>query len=314
MEYPMLITGGTAWWMPRGARLPEMLAVHEFGHQYWYGLVASDEVASPWLDEGVNSYVEGVIMDETYGAPGSYLDLFGLTLDATSMQRLRYLTAPARDPIVTAAHLFADRRSYASIAYAKTALVLRTLEHAIGREKLLAALGGYQRRWRFRHPPSGELQKVLEDAAGKKRTGWVRAALQGTGAVDYAVSSLAVREVAPLEGRDVAPAAAAAESYRAEVVVDRRGELASPVDLLVAFDDGSETRESWDGESRWRRFEITSNVRAAWAVVDPERKLPLDVNRIDDSRMRSPGTRGVVRLAGRWGLWMQGLLHVLTAW
>ena len=40
MEYPMLITVGTAWWMPAGLRFPEAVTMHEFGHQYWYGMVA----------------------------------------------------------------------------------------------------------------------------------------------------------------------------------------------------------------------------------------------------------------------------------
>ena len=317
MEYPMLITAGTTWWMPRGVRLPEMLAIHEFGHQYWYGLVASDEVTSPWLDEGLNSYVEGVIMDETYGERSSYVDFLGLRFDATALLRLRYLLAPARDPIVTPAHLFVDHRSYASVAYAKTALVLRTLERMAGREKVLTALGEYHRAWRFRHPRSADLIAALRPLAGEERAEFLRRAIEETDVLDYAVSSLEVRRVAPLAGRGIdadGEVPPRADAYRAEVVVDRRGELRSPVDVVVAFDDGSETRESWDGEARWRRFEITSNVEAAYAVVDPARKLALDVDRIGDSSMREPGTRGVVRLAGRWGLWMQGLLHLLTAW
>ena len=44
MEYPMLITGGTFWWLPEGIRLVELVVEHEFGHQYWYGMVATRRI------------------------------------------------------------------------------------------------------------------------------------------------------------------------------------------------------------------------------------------------------------------------------
>ena len=78
-----------------------------------------------------------------------------------------------------------------------------------------------------------------------------------------------------------------------------------PVDILVVFEDGSQTRESWNGLDRWYRIDVTSTQQAAYAVVDPDDKLPLDADRLNNSRLRTPGTRGIIRLAGRWGLWLQ---------
>jgi hypothetical protein len=100
--------------------------------------------------------------------------------------------------------------------------------------------------------------------------------------------------------------------YRVEVIVERRGDVRMPVDIVVVFKDGSETRKSWNGEKRWYRVEIVSTERADYAIVDPEEKLPLDVDRLNNSRMNVASTRGVIRLAGRWGVWLQGLLHLLT--
>ncbi len=58
MEYPTLITGGATWWEPTGLRATEAVIVHEFGHQYWYGMVATNEFEEAWLDEGINSYTK----------------------------------------------------------------------------------------------------------------------------------------------------------------------------------------------------------------------------------------------------------------
>jgi hypothetical protein len=43
MEYPTFITGDTSWFMPKGVLLVEDVVEHEFGHQYWYGMVATNE-------------------------------------------------------------------------------------------------------------------------------------------------------------------------------------------------------------------------------------------------------------------------------
>ena len=63
MEYPTLFTSIGLWFFPGGLRLPEMVTIHEFGHGYWYGIVASNEFEEAWLDEGINSYSEIKAMD-----------------------------------------------------------------------------------------------------------------------------------------------------------------------------------------------------------------------------------------------------------
>ena len=62
MEYPTLITTGNASYTPSGVYLPELVTIHEFGHQYFYGLLASHETHWPFLDEGLNSYAEAESM------------------------------------------------------------------------------------------------------------------------------------------------------------------------------------------------------------------------------------------------------------
>ena len=51
MEYPTLFTAGTRWLSPRGSNDPEYVVLHEAGHQFWYGMVANNEVEFGWLDE-----------------------------------------------------------------------------------------------------------------------------------------------------------------------------------------------------------------------------------------------------------------------
>lgn len=59
MEYPTLITCGTTLFPHPRQMQPEGVTVHEFGHQYWYGLSGNNEFEESWLDEGLNTYSEG---------------------------------------------------------------------------------------------------------------------------------------------------------------------------------------------------------------------------------------------------------------
>ena len=68
MEYPTLFTAGTRWLAPRGSNTPEGVTVHEAGHQFWYGIVASNEVTSAWMDEGLNTFSEARVLDEAFSA------------------------------------------------------------------------------------------------------------------------------------------------------------------------------------------------------------------------------------------------------
>jgi len=313
MEYPMLVTAGTWRWLPAGVRLPEVVTVHEIGHQYWYGIVASDEVEEPWLDEGITSYVEGLVMDDAYG-PGSYVDWLGLEVDAVAAQRWGYLAAGHWDPITTASFRMLDLDSYHATAYAKTALALGTVAGLFGADELRAALGAYTRDWRFRHPTGSDLRASLGERLGAAATPVLDQLLDGTGVLDYAVARVDVRRVpaaAPAPVGAVAPRPGAPQ-YRSEILIERRGEVRLPVEVLVAYDDGGETRETWDGQGRWYRIDVVGTRRAAYAVVDPEHKLPLDANWLNNSRLREPGTRGIWRLAGRWGLWLQSALMALS--
>ena len=88
MEYPTFITGDTSWFMPEGLHLPEVVVEHEFGHQYWYGMVATNEFEDAWMDEGINSYTEVKVLDSILGKKTSILNLAGATMGEREEQRL----------------------------------------------------------------------------------------------------------------------------------------------------------------------------------------------------------------------------------
>jgi hypothetical protein len=322
MEYPTLITLGTTSWMPDSLRIPEVVTVHEFGHQYWYGIVANNEFEHAWLDEGINTFFEGKIMDAAYGA-ASYVDLFGLRADSVAEWRSGYLFAAAHDAVVSPAWHFIDRESYSAVTYTKTALALETLDRLHGRGAVRESLKAYFEKARYRHPQPSELLAVLTQRFGGDVKSYIEQVFNGTGVVDYAVTRVESQSLGRLRGyplSDVHPGEIVGKDeekesddkeHRNQIVVERLGEVVVPVRIEVQFDDGTTASEDWDGIARWKRLDYTGTQRVDWAVVDPQFNVTLDINRLNNSRMRQAGTRGIVRLTTRWGFWFQSLLHIL---
>ena len=77
----------------------------------------------------------------------------------------------------------------------------------------------------------------------------------------------------------------------------------------MVFDDGSEVRKEWDGASRWELYVEERPSKLEFAVVDPERKLVLDLNYTNNSRMLEPASQFPARKwTTKWMIWLQDLL------
>jgi hypothetical protein len=97
--------------------------------------------------------------------------------------------------------------------------------------------------------------------------------------------------------------------YRTEVVVRRNGSAVFPVDVLMVFDDGTEVRKEWDGASRWELYVEERAAQLEYAVVDPERKLVLDLYYTNNSRLLKPASKLPSRKwASKWMIWLQDVL------
>jgi len=66
MEFPRLIVGAVRLGHADTTLSQEILTVHEFGHQFWGGMVANDEVQHAWLDEGFSSFSTQRLIQHAY--------------------------------------------------------------------------------------------------------------------------------------------------------------------------------------------------------------------------------------------------------
>ncbi len=163
MEYPTLITGDANLLDPTLSL--EVTAEHEFGHQYWYGMVATNEFEDAWLDEGINSYTEVAVTGAILGPRTSLFRRPWASFGDASAHFYEYLLAPNYDPVTRHAWLFHSESSYGGITYGKSSTLLATLEGIVGKDTMDQAMRTYFQRYKFQHPTTEDFLQTIEEVA-----------------------------------------------------------------------------------------------------------------------------------------------------
>jgi hypothetical protein len=307
MEYPTLFTAGTRWLAAPGVLNPESVTIHEAGHQWWYGVVGSNEFEDAWLDEGLNTFstarVEAMAYDPHYlGAryfggfiPYVFRDI-ALNRETDRNRLALYRAFPKADAQSAPSHAyFPSRAARNATSYAKTALWLNTLERRIGWATLQRIMAAYFERWMFKHPRPRDFFDVVTDVGGRNLGWFFDQVYRSSDVFDYAVQD--VKSTAE-DGR-----------FRTSVVIRRHGEAIFPVDVQVTFADGEKVTEQWSGRDRWKAYVYDRPARAASAAVDPDRVLLLDLNYTNNSRTLAPrGPEAATKWSLKWMVWLQDLL------
>ncbi len=296
MEYPTLITGGVDWWEPAWDHFGmEDTVTHEFGHQYWYGMVATNEFEAPWMDEGINSFTESKVLNSIFGDRNSALNARTLYTSDPELQRINYLLRPDEDPVVREGWKFASDASYGAIAYGKTATVLTTLEAVLGQDTMRKVLRTYFLRYRFTHPTGDDFLNTLIEVTGRSDLQpYLTQAFAGTEVLDYSIDSLTTEPSDWWKGDD------AGGPYHSSVMVRRKGDFLFPVKVEVGFADGSKEQLTWDGKDRWARFAWDKPSRAVYAQVDPDSNVLLDINLFNNSYALRPNRTARYKLTNYW--------------
>ncbi len=168
MEYPCLSMVSDA---VSEELLPRVMA-HETAHQWWYGVVGSDQLNEAWQDEGLAEYSALTFFEayEKYGFARdelikeamqeyrSYYDVYGSVLGRTDTRMTRNLAEYLSD------------YEYKCLSYDKALIMFDTLRKSVGEEKVLSALKKYYKTYAFKMATSGDLvgcfEKVGLDVGG----------------------------------------------------------------------------------------------------------------------------------------------------
>ena len=324
MEYPTLFTAGSRWLTPPRGTAPESVTIHEAGHQFFYGMVATNEFEDAWMDEGINQYAQSRAQDVAYSdrvyvgryfggiIPYGFADVPWTRQIEAGMRN--YLLSAEADVPATETFRYWPGNSHFGISYGKTALAFHTLEEYLGWDTMRAILSTYFERWRFRHPTPDDFFAVANDVSEQDLTWFFNQTYRSSNEFDYGLRSLTSapdnsKGYFETDARLVVGEREAGGDFRTVVVAERYGEATFPVEVTTTFDNGETVTESWDGIGRRAVYTYVRDARAVSAEVDPDFVLRLDVKRTNNSiTTESLGDAVGVKWALKWFVWLQDLL------
>ena len=325
MEYPTLFTAGAYFLSHPRIPSPEGVTIHEFGHSYFYGLIGTNEFEDAWMDEGFTSFLDSEVYYSAYPEPLYSRRFFGIPvvypdanipIEASGISRHR--RTADMDIIQLPTWHFLSRSSYGANAYAKTELVLRTLKRYMGDESFSQMIKEYSQNNWFKHPYPQEFYNIVNHYAEEDMNWFFDQLMHGSERLDYAIGDIQNQRVKVDHGwfgreyKDGVSPRKREPQYLSEVLVRRLGEVKVPVEVLIIFDNGRKIRESWDGQYRWKKFRYQSIFKIEEAVVDPQFKYVLDINRTNNSKTIKPNRWAPLKWVSNWMLWLQHAMEFFT--
>ncbi|HRI61905.1 MAG TPA: M1 family metallopeptidase, partial [Saprospiraceae bacterium] len=259
MEYPMITVIGNS----SSAEDLDDVITHEVGHNWFYGILASNERDHPFMDEGLNSYYEQRYMLRYYE-----------TYDPVDLPKFLY--NPERNgPLLNSGYLLLAREhtdtppdthsndfaplAYGLEVYMKTALCMDWLEKSVGTARLDTAMQDFYRQWQFRHPYPEDLKAVFEK--NKIDAGWFFETMQTQKHADFALNGIKK------------------DDGHWTLDVENKGDLNAPFSV-TALKDGEAVDSKWFSMPGELDFPATD---ANAFIIDHEYNT-LDLNRKNNQR------------------------------
>ncbi len=170
MEYPtitLLSAGGSEAGL-------ESVINHEVGHNWFYGILGTNERLHGWMDEGINTYY-----DKRYAA--EYLDPTKNPFTHNAFLSKRIPADPGVNILQTVIKIKKDQPidissekfsmlNYGLIVYEKTGEWMQKLQAALGKEMFDQVMQAYFKKWKFKHPAPEDLKAVAEEVSGRSLT------------------------------------------------------------------------------------------------------------------------------------------------
>jgi hypothetical protein len=255
MEYPGIVFCG---WKAKGGGLWGVTN-HEFGHNWFPMIVGSNERKYPWMDEGFNTFINGV--DTKVFNNGEYDD-------KTDMQRTaNYIFRKDADAIMTIPDV-TQQQFLGVAAYMKPGAGLDILRnHILGQERFDSAFRTYVARWAFKHPTPWDFFRTMENVGGEDLSYFWRGWFMTNSKLDQGVTDIKYVDNDPSKG--------------ANITLINNEQMVLPVPLLIEMENGQKDSltlpaEIWQRGGSWT-FHYSSTSPIAKVTIDPGHDYP-DIN------------------------------------
>ena len=292
MEYPMMITGATAYGIPRSVRSVESLVIHEFTHMYFMASLASNEKEEAWLDEGFVTYFEDRILDHYYGNQSSLFDVLGARSGNAQQSRNEYVSMENPNLGKIARPGWEFDGGFKSLIYAKTATAFKTMERIIGSDIMDEIIKTYFERHKFTHPKEADLRKIIKEVLEKNTSNfdsdkYLNQVLHDTSSINFKMVDI--------------------NNSTKTIEAIREGNFEIGTEVLIMFKDGSSKTVNWKGSEKYFKHTFSSSKEVISAHIDPEQKIYLDLNLNNNSITLDPNKKPLYKYAAKLGHWLQAV-------
>lgn len=256
MEYPMatLLNGNRNYGSLLGT------TAHEFMHQWYYGMLASNEAKYPWMDEGFANYTDAYLMNYMLRNDSSSVPSY----EKTRARVLGMIESKYNVPLSTHGDHYKSSALYSIGSYNKGTIFLNQLAYIIGQEKLDETLLRYYADWKFKHPGPEDFISVAENVSQIELDWYLDYYLYSMTKLDYAVKGVRGNKEKTL------------------ITIERKGDFIMPVDLEVVLLSGETylyniPLDLMHGSKTMDQYQHYQ-VLPAWDWVNEEYSLALDFN------------------------------------
>ena len=317
MEYPTIFTGGYVGMLPKGVSFRfEMVTIHEYGHQVFYGIIGTNEFQWSWMDEGFNQFGEMGTEDEYYGGA---VNLPDLVITAADFNRFPYIMQPNNENLMRTS--FLQRGSNYSInSYMRPAILLKTMEQYLGKELFYKGMRNYYQQWKFKHPRPDDFFSAFNMGADVDMNWFFDQFFRQNKVIDYTVKSISSRPVSRdtlQRGKNIQESGdisfdGSKPIFLNQIEIENLGDGWHPIDLQIQLSDNT----IYDGllfDVRQNKNSVRfySNEEIVRAELDPNRKLYMDLSFTNNGISREVSNASN-KFVNRWMFWLQNMLQLIS--
>lgn len=251
MEYPMLTLVTS-----KGGKLNGLISVcvHEALHNWYYGVLGTNEVKYPWMDEGFDTYAQNYVMNILLNQQKD-------NAQAGSMNDyIRLQKSGLMEPLSTHADFYQRNGVYSSSAYSAGAVFLNQLKYVVGEETFYKGMRNYFNEWKFKHPKPNDFIRVMEKTSNIELRWYLEQFVYSLNKVDYKIVSVTE------------------ENGKTAIILERVGNFPMPVDVFIVTKDNKTEVHNIPLDIMFgvkkEKYDLTYHTPWVWTY--PQYKLLID--------------------------------------
>ena len=258
MEYPNITVIGSSG----DSKSLETVIIHEVGHNWYYGILGSNERDNAWMDEGLNTYIEIRYMEDKY--PNGYENKeekmkergisINIPIKEKELQHISYQFNASRNydqPLKMGSKNF-TQMNYGAMVYSKTGIGFHYLKSYLGEYVFDDCMNEYFNQWKFKHPSPNDIKLAFEIGSEKKLDWFFEDYIKTIKKTDYSL-----KKVSKINDQEYLIKLKNVTGYK------------SPIPIQMINDSNEIISEKWiDGFSKDTTFAYKTRVKPSRIAID----------------------------------------------